>query len=30
MHDELLAKLPSDVYQALDMASGMSYKSRIR
>jgi hypothetical protein len=30
MHDELLAKLPSDVYQALDMASGMSYKSRIK
>ena len=30
MHDELLAKLPLDVYQALDMASGMSYKSRIK
>jgi hypothetical protein len=30
MHDDLLARLHADVYQALDMASGMSYKARIK
>ena len=30
MHDELLAALPADVYQALDMAAGMPYKSRVK
>ena len=30
MHDELLAQLPAEVYQALDMASGMSYKARVK
>ncbi len=30
MHDKLLAALPADVYQALDMAAGMPYKSRVR
>ncbi len=30
MHDELLAALPADVHQALDMAAGMSYKSRVK
>ena len=30
MHDELLAQLPADVYQALDTASGMSYKARVK
>ena len=30
MHDELLAQLPPDVYQALDMALGMSYKARVK
>ena len=30
MHDDLLAQLPADVYQALDMSSGMSYKARVK
>ena len=29
MHDDLLAQLPAEVYQALDMPSGMSYKARV-
>ena len=30
MHDELLAALPADVYQALDMAPGMPYKPSVK
>ncbi len=30
IHDELLAALPADVYQALDMAAGMLYISRVK
>ena len=30
MHGELLAQLHPDVYQALDMASDMPYKSRVK
>ena len=30
MHYDLLAQLPADVYQALDMSSGMSYKARVK
>ncbi len=30
IHDELLAALPADVYQALDMAPGMPYKPSVK
>jgi hypothetical protein len=30
MHDELLAALPADVYQALDVAPGMPYKPSVK